>query len=434
MTATAVAQRSRWSETGETIAYFAPLTLLVYLVLPHNYLVDIATAIMLKNQLHASAAAVAEFRLVTAIPIYLSFMFGFARDIWNPFGMRDRGYLLIFSLVTVVVFVGLALLPLSMAGLYIGIFVAMASFRFIAAAFQGLMALIGQEKQMSGRLTVVWLTAQYAATLGAGFAGGNLAQYLSPAGIFLVLAGLTLLIGAFGIVKPRAIFQHAYDQPAAKGTTFAGDIKRLVRHRAIYAPVIIMLMFSFAPGSNTPLQYYLSNTLHAPDAVYGEYNGIFAVSFIPTLLLYGWLCRRFALKKLIWWAMIITVPQMIPLVFIHSGNEALVMAVPIGLMGGLAVGAIYDLSMRSCPPGLQGTLMMLVDGVFILASRGSDVLGSAIYDADPAHGFLWCVIATTVMYAATVPVILLIPPHVIANADGEPNPALDADIRAEAAG
>lgn len=249
-----------------------------------------------------------------------------------------------------------------------------------------------------------------------------------------MLAGLTLLIGAFGIWKPRSIFQHAYDQPAAKGTDFAGDIKRLFRHRAIYAPVIIMLMFSFAPGSNTPLQYYLSNTLHAPDAVYGEFNGIFAVSFIPTLLLYGWLCRRFALKKLIWWAMIITVPQMIPLVFIHSGNEALVMAVPIGLMGGLAVGAIYDLSMRSCPPGLQGTLMMLVDGVFILASRGSDVLGSAIYDADPAHGFLWCVIATTVMYAASLPVILLIPPHVIANADGEPNPALDAQVRVEISG
>ena len=151
----AVPQRGGWSETGETIAYFAPLTLIVYLVLPHNYLVDIATAIMLKNQLHASAAAVAEFRLVTAIPIYLSFVFGFARDVWNPFGMRDRGYLLIFSLVTVAAFVALALLPLSSTELYVGIFLAMVSFRFISAAFQGLMALIGQEKQMSGRLTVV---------------------------------------------------------------------------------------------------------------------------------------------------------------------------------------------------------------------------------------------------------------------------------------
>jgi len=210
-------------------------------------------------------------------------------------------------------------------------------------------------------------------------------------------------------------------------------VKRLVRHRAIYAPIVINLMFNFAPGANTPLQYYLSDTLHASDAVYGEYNGIFAVAFVPTLFLYGYLCRKYPLKNLIWWAMIITVPQMIPLVLIHSGTQALIMAVPEGLMGGLAVGAIYDLSMRSCPPGLQGSLMMLVEGVWLLASRASDVLGSAIYQADPKNGFLWCVIATTVMYAAIVPMILLVPKHVMATADGEPNAALEADVRAEIA-
>ncbi|MGD0143781.1 MAG: MFS transporter [Rhizomicrobium sp.] len=429
----AISERNGWSRTGETIAYFAPLTLLVYLVLPNNYLVDIATAFMLKNRLHASAAAVSEFRLVTAIPIYLSFIFGFARDLWNPFGMRDRGYLLIFSLVTVIVFLGLAVLPLSLMGLYVGIFLAMVSFRFIAAAFQGLLALVGQEKLMTGRLTVVWQTTQYVATLGAAFGGGYVAQDLSPQATFVLLAFLTLLIGSFGVLKPRSIFQHAYDQPQAQGADFVGDIKRLVGHRAIYAPILIQFMFSFAPGANTPLQYYLTNALHASDAIYGEFNGIFNISFIPTLLLYGLLCRRYALKTLIWWALIITVPQMIPLALIHSGTQALIMAVPMGLMGGLAVGAIYDLSIRSCPPGLQGSLMMMVDGVYVLASRGSDVLGSAIYDADPKNGFLWCVIATTLVYAAILPVIFLIPRHVIANADGEPNPALDTDVRAEIA-
>ena len=83
-----------------------------------------------------------------------------------------------------------------------------------------------------------------------------------------------------------------------------------------------------------------------------------------------------ALKKLLWWGTIIAVPQMIPLAFIHSANLALVLAVPIGLMGGIATAAYYDLAMRSCPPGLQGTLMMLVDGVYVLSARGGDLLGS----------------------------------------------------------
>ena len=43
------------SKPGQVLLYFAPLTLLVYLVLPHGYLLDITTSHMLKNQLHATA-------------------------------------------------------------------------------------------------------------------------------------------------------------------------------------------------------------------------------------------------------------------------------------------------------------------------------------------------------------------------------------------
>jgi len=102
-------------------------------------------------------------------------------------------------------------------------------------------------------------------------------------------------------------------------------------------------------------------------------------------------------------------------------------------MGGLFVAAVFDLAMRSCPAGLQGSLMMLVDGFYILSLRASDVVGSAIYDADPKNGFLWCVIVTVVLYAAILPMIWLIPSHVMANADGEPHAVPEADVPAEPA-
>ena len=187
----------------------------------------------------------------------------------------------------------------------------------------------------------------------------------------------------------------------------------------------------FRTGSNTPLQYYLTDKLHASDAVYSYYYGIFAAAFIPTFLLYGFLCKKVALNKLLWWGTIVAVPQMIPLAFIHSANLALVLAVPIGLLGGVATAAYYDLAMRSCPPGLQGTLMMAVDGMYLLAYRGGDVLGSAIYNSSPKYGFLYCVIATTAVYALILPLILLVPRELIATADGEPNPELDAEVLQE---
>jgi hypothetical protein len=421
------------ARTRQVFAYFAPLTILVYLATPGGYLLDIGTTYLLKNQFHASATQVAIFRLVTGIPLYFSFVFGLVRDVWSPFGLRDRGHILIFSTLAAAVYFVLAFSEVSYASLFAGILLVMFAYRFVSAGYQALLALVGQEQLMSGRLSALWQIFAALPYVVACFWAGYLSAHLRPGETFLIMGLLTMALGLFGLWKPRAVFSHSYDQPAARGSTLGGDIKRLLKHRAAYPAVLAMLLFSFAPGSNTPLQFYLTNNLHGSDAVYGYYNGIFVASFIPMFFVYGYLCKRVSLKKLLWWGTIVAIPQMIPLALIHTANLALVMAVPIGLLGGIASGAYYDLAMRACPPGLQGTLMMMVDGVYYMANRGSDILGARIYNASPAHGFLNCVIATTVIYALILPVLLLIPKGLIATADGQPNPAVAAEILKESA-
>src|SRR5260370_2996542 len=111
----------RESSAGAIFTYFSPLTLLVYLTLPHAYLLDIATSYMLKNQLHAAATEVSTFRLITAIPVYLSFAFGLTRDLWNPFGLKDRGFFLLFASATAAVYLWMASSPPSFCPLPIRI-------------------------------------------------------------------------------------------------------------------------------------------------------------------------------------------------------------------------------------------------------------------------------------------------------------------------
>ncbi len=297
------------AHTCQTFLYFGSLTLFLYLATPIGYLIDIPTTFMLKNQLGAKPDQVSTFRLITAIPVYFAFAFGLTRDLWNPFGLRDRGYFLIFGLATAIVFVFMAYSPVSYRGLYMGMLVAMLLSRFIVAAYQGLMALVGQEKLMSGRLTVLWQIVSSVPYVAGGLASGYISDHLDPKDTFLLFAGLVFCLGLLGFWKPRSVFSHAYDQPQAKGTNLVGDVKRLLKHRAIYPAVLIMFLWSFAPGSNTPLQYYLSDELHASDAVYSYYNAIFAGAFIPTFLLYGFLCKRVALNKLLWWGTIIAMTQ-----------------------------------------------------------------------------------------------------------------------------
>jgi MFS family permease len=419
--------------TRGVFLYFTPFILVMYLVGPTQFLVDITTTYMLKDQLHASANQVSLFRLVAAIPVYFAIVFGLTRDLWNPLGRRDRGYFLIFGPVTAVVFIWLAFSKVSYAGLTAGMLLIMLTSRFTLAAYQGLQALVAQEKLMSGRLAVLWQVVASIPIVAGAWGGGEIAQHLKPRATFLILAALTALIGVLGLWKPRAVFEHAYDRPQAQGSDLIGDLKRLVRHKAVYPAVIVLFLFQFSPGSNTPLQYYLTNSLHASDAVYGQYNAIFSAAFVPMFFLYGWLCRRVALKHLLFWGTLLTVPQMIPLAFIHTPAQALWLAIPIGMMGGIAYPAYLDLAMRSCPPGLQGALMMLADGMFYLSYRAGDLLGSAIYSSSPRYGFIYCVIAITAVYAAILPVLLLVPKHLIATRDGEANPAVDAEVVAELA-
>ncbi len=414
--------------SDRTLLYFGWLTLFIYLATPAGYLIDIQTSYILKNQLHATATQISTFRLVTGIPVYIAFAFGLARDQWNPLGMRDRGFFLIFAPATAVAFVWMAFSGFSYAGLLVGILLAMLSSRFVAAAYQGLIALVGQEKLMSGRLSALWNVVSSVPVVAGAFASGYVSDHLGAKEAFLLVATVNVLIAMLGLWKPVSVFGHAYEKPQARGADFVGNVRRLVKHKAVYPAVLICFLWNFAPGSATPLQFYLTNELHASDSVYSYYNGIFAAAFIPTFLLYGVLCRKVPLNKLLWWGTIAAVPQMIPLAFIHSADLALVLAAPIGLMGGVATAAYFDLAMRSCPPGLQGTLMMLVDGVFALSARAGDLLGSWIYSSGATHGFTYCVIATTMVYALILPLIPLTPQALIATRDGEANPEVEAEV------
>ena len=130
-------------------------------------------------------------------------------------------------------------------------------------------------------------------------------------------------------------------------------------------------------------------------------------------------------------ATLLWLPAASPLLLIHSSASALWWAVPIGLANGFAFTAYWDLSMRSCPPGLQGALMMLVAGMYELAYRGGDFIGTKIYASSAAHGFAYCVVAGTLTSALMLAVLRLIPKELIATADGERSPQVEAERLAE---
>ena len=403
--------------------YLGALIVLLAFGAPYGGLIDIPVSFFLKNKLHLQAHEVAEFRLVSAIPLYLSCVFGFIRDMWNPFGMRDRGFMLLFGAISAGLYAFFAFIPVTYVTLLVAMVLLTTSFLFVASAQNGLTSMIGRQHAMTGQASAVWnIFASIPAVAGL-LIGGALSGVLEDRNadqavhlLFLVGAAIMFTVAAYALWRPGDVYDNVRIEYGEDRHPMA-DLRRLVRHWPIYPAMLIWLLWNFAPGSATPLQYHLQNALHASDAQWGQWNAIFAASFIPTFIIYGILCRKFALKTLLVWGTVIAVPQMVPLLFIHSVTGALIAAVPIGLMGGIATGAYLDLIMRSCPRGLQGTTLMLASSLYFVVSRFGDLLGTHLYDH--FRSFDVCVIAITVVYALMLPAILLVPKGLIATADGQ---------------
>jgi len=405
------------------LLYLSVLIFLLGFGAPFGGLIDVPVSFFLKNKLHLSAHGVAIFRLVASVPLYVSFLFGFVRDVFNPFGSRDRGYMMVFGVVCAAIYAVFAFSAVSYAMLLAAVALSTIAFLFVNAAQAGLTSALGQRNVMSGQVATMWNIVQSLPVLSAYWLGGVFSDVLEGKNaseaaqlLFLTGAAIMLAIAGFALWRPRVVFERVHDEPRAKAHPFA-DMKRLLAHWPVYPALAIWFMWSFAPGSVTPLQYYLQNTLHSNDAQWGEWNAIFAAAFIPTYLLFGYLCRKFPLRTLLLWGTAVGVPQFIPLLFIHSATAALVAAVPIGLMGGVATAAYYDLMIRSCPRGLEGTVLMMSIGLYYIAGRFGDLLGTTLYD--DFGGFGVCVAAITITYALILPTILLVPKSLIATADGE---------------
>jgi len=405
------------------ILYLGGLFVLLGFGAPAGGLIGLPISFFLKNKLHLMAHQVALFGLIAAAPVYFAVAFGFVRDVWNPLGMRDRGYMVIFGALSAVTCLYFAYAAPTYASMLTAVLVLTTAALFIDSAARGLTSTIGQQHAMTGQLSAAWNTFASVPAITALLAGGMLSDLMEGARaaqgariLFLVGAVVTGAIALYGLWRPASVFDNVHSE-RPRGAHLASDVARLVRHWPIYPALLIWLLWQFVPGLNTPLQYYLQDKLHGSDAQFGQWWALYLGGYIPMYLLYGALCRRFPLKSLLLWGALASLPMMFPILVIHGMSGALLVAAPMGLLGGLGTASFLDLIIRSCPKGLQGTVLMAAAGVFAVDGQFGNVLGAALYDH--FHDFTVCVLAMTATDALILPALLLVPRRLTDTPDGE---------------
>lgn len=389
---------------------------------PAAGMIDIPVTFFLKNRMHLASHELAVFKLWIGLPLMLGFVFGFIRDRWSPFGGGDRAHLLMFGGLTALIYGSMALMNPTYSVFLGGLFVATMAFRMVSSAVYGITNTLAQRHAVSGQMSGVINVGGALPDLISFIGGGMLSQTLEGQGavaaahiLFFCAGGLMLAIALLGVIGPKWVFEEArHDAPDAH---FLDDLKRIARHWPIYPAMLIQMLWQFAPATGTVLQYHIVDHLHATDAQWGAWQGIFYGSFLPVYIVYGWLSQRVALRPLLWVGFVIAVFQMAPLLLVHDAVGALMAAVPMGILGSLAQAALVDLVIRSAPRGCQGMTMMLFYAFYYFSVRAGDLLGTWIYDKH--GGFIPTVVVTIIVYALILPVILLVPRRLTDTKDGE---------------
>ena len=410
------------SDRSRILLYLGVLVFILAFGAPGGGMVGTGVFFFLKNRLKLDVSQIALFGAASAIPAYLAFVPGFVRDLWNPFGLRDRGYMILFGGLCAIGFAVFAFVPVSLVSIFAFTVVMVFIWQFAQAGQTGLGATIARQHVMSGQMSTVMNVFGSIAVMIPLAAGGYFSNYLetrplNEAARELFLAGAVVmgLFALFSVWRPKVVYDNVRAEVGEKVHPLR-DVARLVRHYPVWPALGIWLLWNFAPGSGTALQFHLQNTLHASDFEATMWNVLFGGFFIPTFLLFGWLCRKFPLRTLLLWGTVVAVPQMVPLLFVKTVAAAWAGAVASGLMGGVATAAYLDLMIRSAPKGLEGTMLMASNALYVVVAQLGNILGSALYKH--FHTFTVCAISITVVYALILPALLLVPRRLTATPDG----------------
>src|SRR6185503_3106247 len=137
------------------LVYAAFPVLIFSFAAPYLRLLQLPIIFFLKNRLHLPAHDTAIFNIVAAIPLFLGFVFGFIRDRWSPFGLGDRGHLMVFGALTAAIYLALAFVPPTYPVLLIGGLLATAAIQFVYGGANGLATAIGRRHAMTGQMSTV---------------------------------------------------------------------------------------------------------------------------------------------------------------------------------------------------------------------------------------------------------------------------------------
>jgi predicted MFS family arabinose efflux permease len=369
---------------------------------------------LLKNELHEGRSATAAFFFWLGIAWYLKPFFGIFIDAFPLFGTRRKSYILIGSVLSVAIFIGLIFtphryLPLLAMCIAVNVFMVITS-----TAVGGYMTEQAQTLRASGGFASVFQVAYQMAGLVGGPLGGVLAA-LAFGWTNLASAAIMLLPipAALFFLRERRLQVNSQRLLADAGK----QLRKIAKAKTMWGAAGFSFLFYFAPGIQTALFYRQQDVLHMSTGQQGLMlflNGGFAML---TAAIYGtWAAKRWTLRVLLFWCILVGAIAQICYAFYNSMSEAYVIESLWGLGWAAADMCLTDLYLRATPAGSEALGFSLMVSVRNLSLFGADWLGAKAMETYHLQ-FSTMAIANGVVSLIALPFVFLLPGLIVDHRD-----------------
>lgn len=273
----------------------------------------------------------------------------------------------------------------------------------------------GDDPAIAGGLqSVCWGSASIGALISAYFSG-SLLETMSPRAVFGIASVLPLAVGAMSLLieeepvtskRRKTVDANGSNELAENADTSINgedgatddaissiqeqisDLWDALRQPNIYKPILFIFLWQATPTSDGAMLYFMTNDIGFGPEFLGRVRLVTAASSLLGVWLYNQYFRQVAIKDILLWTSILSVPLGLSnlLLISHYNRElgipdgAFVFGddVALSILGEMAFLPTLVLAARLCPPGIEAVLFATLMSIYNGASTVGTEIGAAL--------------------------------------------------------
>ena len=358
----------------------------------------------LKERQGWDAVQIATSLAVLDVPWVVKPLYGMVSDFIPLFGYRRRSYLLLANVAVVAAFLWATqvLAPSAIIFALVLTAIALATASTVCGA---LLVENGQRLHASAAfINQQWLWFNVA-VMAASLLGGELIEYLSPAGALHVALGIAAVLPIAAIASIALVDEQRTGINTAEFRHALRGFLDTFRSGTLWLIAGFLFLYYFSPGFGTPLYFYQTDRLHFSQGFIGLLSSVSAGGWVAGGLIYRFWLRDMTTRALL--VMSIVGGTLATLAFLGMIDEttAIVVYFINGIVGMIANIATLSLAADHCPEGSEGFAFAALMSVINLATPLSDSIGALLYE-HVFHAELAPLIVVSAAFTALIIVLL----------------------------